>query len=158
MRTPTWEASQALIVRNEAANNETGPGKFAETDEMKTVQETILELVKSRGVLAAALEEDWTAKPVTTKQPVTAWPTADQDVADVRDAVKLNPPKGAEFGMTEIFYLTGPRPRSRARTEALTGAICATSCRARLQRLRDDEGREHDRRTDRRRTRSPGPT
>jgi len=44
VRPAMWEASQALIVRNEAANNEVGPGKFSRTDEMKTVQETILEL------------------------------------------------------------------------------------------------------------------
>ena len=34
-----------------------GPGKFSYPEEMKTVQETILEVVKSRSVLAAALRE-----------------------------------------------------------------------------------------------------
>ena len=40
---PTWQASQALILRNEAAAGESGLGKFNRADEMKTVQETILE-------------------------------------------------------------------------------------------------------------------
>ncbi|NQU21381.1 MAG: hypothetical protein HQ567_08870 [Candidatus Nealsonbacteria bacterium] len=132
VRKPSWEASQALIVRNEAANNETGLGKFSETGEMKTVQETILELVRSRGVLAPALEE--VGPPTDYKQAVTAWPTP-RDVAKVRDAVKLTPPKGAEFGETEVFYLN-VRDHSRDRAEALTGAICSR-LQARLQRLRD---------------------
>ena len=53
----TWEASQALIVRNEASSAEKGPGKFSYPEEMKTVQETILEVVRSRSVLEAALRE-----------------------------------------------------------------------------------------------------
>ena len=53
----TWEASQALIVRNEASNAEKTPGKFSYPEEMKTVQETILEVVKGRSVLEAALRE-----------------------------------------------------------------------------------------------------
>ena len=136
VRKPTWEASQALIVRNEAANNGMGPGKFAGAGEMKTVQETILELVKSRGVIAASLEE--VGPPAGYKQTVSAWPTA-QDVADVCGVVKLSPPKGAEFGKTEIFYLT-VRDRDRDQAEALTGAICG-QLQARLQRLRDDKAR-----------------
>ena len=53
----TWEASQALMVRNEASNAEKTPGKFSYPEEMKTVQETILEVVKGRSVLEAALRE-----------------------------------------------------------------------------------------------------
>ncbi len=136
VRKPTWEASQALIVRNEAANNETGPGKFAGAGEMKTVQETILELVKSRGVVAASLAE--VGPPADYQQTVSVWPTA-RDVADVREVVKLTPPKGAEFGKTEIFYLT-VRDRDRDRAEALAGAICG-QLQNRLKRLRDTKAR-----------------
>ena len=49
-----WEAVQALIVRNEAAaTHDAAPGKFRQPEDMKTVQETILELVKGRMVLSA---------------------------------------------------------------------------------------------------------
>ena len=58
---PTWQASQALMIRNEAANSDSAQGKFSRSDEMKTVQETILELVKSRVVLAGALGGDRSA-------------------------------------------------------------------------------------------------
>ncbi len=53
----TWEASQALIVRNEAVNNDRGLGKFTQPEEMKTIQETLLEIARSRGVLEAALKQ-----------------------------------------------------------------------------------------------------
>lgn len=114
----TWEASQALIVRNEAANAEKGPGKFSYPEEMKTIQETILEIAKSRSVLEAALRE--VGPPADCDEPA-AWPT-DRDIVAVRKHVKLVPPKGAEFGKTEVFYLTvraGDRDRSVALNEAI---------------------------------------
>ncbi len=136
VRPDLWEATQALIVRNEAATNEQGPGKFSQPDEMKTVLETILELVKSRGVLAAALDK--VGPPGNLPLIGGDWPTAD-DVDDLRDAVKLIPPKGAEFGKTEVFYLT-VRDADRGRAIALATAIC-DQLDAHFQQLRDDKAR-----------------
>jgi polysaccharide biosynthesis transport protein len=127
----TWEAAQALIVRNEAANNETGPGKFKQPDDMKTVQETILELVRSRGVLEAALRE---VGPDTAADSSAAWPS-ERDIDALRKQVKLAPPKGAEFGKTEIFYLD-VRATDRERAIALSRAICG-QMQACFQQLRD---------------------
>lgn len=131
LRPETWEASQALIVRDEAANNELGPGKFSHSDEMKTVQETILELAKSRGVLDAALRK---VGPPSQPAPRGAWPKA-EDVEALRGSVKLVPPKGAEFGKTEVFYLK-VRSRGRARAMALSRAIC-DQLEGRFKQLRD---------------------
>ncbi len=50
-----WEASQALVVRDEAIGSNGRPGRFVHQDDMKTVQETMVELAKSRPVLEAAL-------------------------------------------------------------------------------------------------------
>ncbi len=119
---PTWQASQALILRNEAAAGESGLGKFNRADEMKTVQETILELVKSRAVLRAALVE-------------IGSPAAAADIQQLRDVVTLVPPKGAEFGATEVFYLD-VRDHDRPRAVALNRAI-ATQLQAQFQQLRD---------------------
>ena len=55
VRPATWQASQALIVRAEAANGREEPGQFDHADQMKAVQETILEVAKSRGVLEAGV-------------------------------------------------------------------------------------------------------
>ena len=131
MRTPTWEASQALMVRNEASNAERSPGKFSLPEEMKTVQETILEVAKSRSVLEAALRE--VGPPANCKNP-NAWPT-DGDVIEARQNITLAPPKGAEFGKTEVFYLN-VRVEDRGRSVALNEAIFK-QLQANFQELRD---------------------
>jgi succinoglycan biosynthesis transport protein ExoP len=133
VRLPTWEASQALIVRNEAAGSREGLGKFSRTDEMKTVQETILELAKSRGVLTAALKD--VGPPANYKRDRAAWPTA-RDVAHLRKNIDLAPPKGAEFGKTEVFYLK-VRSQDRVRAVALATAIVG-ELKQRFQKLLDD--------------------
>ncbi|MHC4404350.1 MAG: GumC domain-containing protein [Planctomycetota bacterium] len=134
VRPARWEASQALIVRNEAANNQNGPGKFSHTAEMKTVQDTIFELVRSPAVLSAALRG--VGPPADADAPA-AWPT-DRDVVRLREAVKLTPPNGAEFGTTEVFYLK-VRCRDRRRAAALATAI-VDGLQARFQQLLDDRG------------------
>jgi succinoglycan biosynthesis transport protein ExoP len=148
-----WEASQALIVRNEASNNERGPGKFAQVEEMKTVQETLLELSRSRGVLEAALKEvgppakqsGWLQSLFSggegdsrifaaQKLGQSPWPTA-REIEKFRKHVKLEPPKGAEFGKTEVFYLT-VRDADRARATALNEAL-SRQLQKRFQELLD---------------------
>ncbi len=135
LRPDTWEASQALIIRNEAANNDRGPGKFTQPEEMKTIQETILELARSRGVLEAVLQQ--VGPPQDCDSP-HSWPT-DRDIQTFRKAVKLLPPKGAEFGKTEVFYLT-VRDYDRSRAIALNEALCA-QLQIHYQQLRDDKAR-----------------
>jgi succinoglycan biosynthesis transport protein ExoP len=130
VRTPVWEASQALIVREEATNSEQRPGKFTTSDEMKTVQETILELIRSRSVLEAALREVGPAE-------VGETPATPKDVARLRSDVSLSPPNGAEFGMTEVFYLKVDAS-DRDRAIALAGAIC-DQVDHRFKKLRDDK-------------------
>lgn len=131
----TWNASQALIVRNEASNADRKPGKFSYPDEMKTVQETILEVAKGRSVLEAALRE--VGPPAGYKKP-DAWPT-DRDIATLRKHIKLSPPKGAEFGKTEVFYLN-VRAKDRARSIALNEAIFK-QLQTQFQQLRDTKAR-----------------
>jgi uncharacterized protein involved in exopolysaccharide biosynthesis len=130
VRPNTWKADQALIVRSEATTRESTPGKFRQPDEMKTVQETTLEVIRSRGVLAAALAD--VGPPANHNG--EAWPS-EQDIVDLRDSIKLSPPKGAEFGKTEVFYLE-TRDSDRQRAIALNRAIVA-QLQARSQDLRN---------------------
>jgi uncharacterized protein involved in exopolysaccharide biosynthesis len=132
VRPATWEASQALIVRNEAAASQDVPGRFVQPEEMKTVQETILELAKSHGVLSAALAQ--VGPPAARKDSAEARPSANE-VADLRDALSLVPPKGAEFGKTEVFYLK-VRDRDRQRAVALASAVCG-QLETTMQKVRD---------------------
>lgn len=132
VRPDTWEASQALIVRNEAVASESTPGKFRQIEEMKTIQETILELARSRGVLRTTLEE--VGPPADDRKPPAAWPS-EEDVEQLRQRVELVPPKGAEFGKTEVFYLN-VRDRDRARSLELCRTICE-KLETRFQQVRN---------------------
>ena len=128
-----WDASQALMVRDEAINSAARPGKFQQPDDMKTVQETILELARSRTVLSAALAD---VGPDAKHAADQNWPT-DASIAVLQGHVKLTPPKGAEFGKTEVFYLN-VEAETRPRAIALAGAICKR-LQARSQDLRDQK-------------------
>lgn len=127
-----WEASQALMVREEVMGAaSTRPGKFQQPDDMKTLQETILELARSRTVLAAALAE---VGPVSAQDNAQTYPS-DAAVIALQSRVKLTPPKGAEFGKTEVFYLN-VEAESPARAVTLAAAICK-QLQIRSQDLRD---------------------
>jgi succinoglycan biosynthesis transport protein ExoP len=136
-KSDTWEAAQALVVRNEAHGPTDRPGKFAQADEMKTLQETIVELTRSDSVLETALR---TAGPKEAVAPdsaaALAWPTA-QDVEDLRGAVKVTPPNGAELGKTEVFYVK-VEANDRDRALALTAAI-VDGLQERFQKLQGDK-------------------
>lgn len=131
-----WDASQALTIRNEAANNEDGPGKFGHSEERRTAQETVLELAKSRAVLAAALEK--VGAPARGRASEGAWPS-ELEVDDFRENVTLAPPKGAELGRTEVFYLT-VRDRDRQRAVELVAAV-RDELEQRYQQLRDEKAK-----------------
>ena len=142
LRPNTWEAVQTLIIRNEAANNDRGPGKFGQVEEMKTVQETILELARSRSVLETAMKQ--VGPPADCKNP-ESWPS-DRDVDDFRAEVKLVPPKGAEFGKTEVFYLA-VRDHDRNRALALEQSDLRTIANP-LPTTPRRQGPKHGRRVD----------
>lgn len=118
LRQPTWEATQAVLVLNDASAAATGPGKFQHPEEMKSSQETILELALSRDVLLKVLKVVGPPSERTTADP---WPT-DLEIDDFRASIKLTPPKGAEFGKTEIFYLKA-RNHDRGRAIHLVAAL-----------------------------------
>ena len=133
VRSNTWEASQALIIREEANADQRRPGSFADVNEMKTVQETILELVRSKTVLRDTL---LAIGPAGKSRPATPWPS-DRDIAELRENIKMTPPNGAEFGKTEVFYLK-VRDKERQRAVALAEEICRQLQHG-FQTLRDEK-------------------
>ncbi len=114
----TWEASQAMIVRSEAGDKHGRMGKITQLEDMKNTQETLLELAKSRAVLVKAL----TSVGPAASEKATHWPT-EQAIEDVLTRVSVEPPKGAEFGKTEMFYLK-IKDADRERAVKLATAIC----------------------------------
>lgn len=120
-----WEASQGLVVRQETAGApESRPGKFADLYEMKTLQETILELAKSQQVVVATLKA--VAGP--------AEPTL-EDIDEFRKRLKMLPPNGGEFGKTEVFYFV-LKAQTRDRALQLVGELCK-QLEAALRQLRE---------------------
>lgn len=108
-----WEAKQTLVVRQEASSAEaTQPGKFANPDDMRTLQETILELAKSRQVVIATLREVGDPRVPT-----------DKEIEQFRNHQEVQPPHGAEFGKTEMFYMIVEDP-SPTRAIRLLNALC----------------------------------
>lgn len=135
VRPKVWEASQALVVRDEAADPLSRPGKFAYFDAMKTSQETVLELARSRGVLTKALVE---VGPDVRHDATSPWPDAGA-LERLQDRVKVSPPVGREFGKTEVFHLK-VRDEDRDRAIALATAICG-QLQDRLAALREATAR-----------------
>ena len=118
--TRNWEAVQGLVVRDEASSHSLKqPGKFADLYEMRTFQETILEVAKSRQVLSATLM----AVAAEKSDETPAEPT-DEDVEKLRKRMSMLPPNGAEFGKTEVFYLSVKDP-NRERALRLVTELCS---------------------------------
>ncbi|MEM9658635.1 MAG: Wzz/FepE/Etk N-terminal domain-containing protein, partial [Planctomycetota bacterium] len=126
-----WEASQGLVVRQEAVGAEHGrAGKFNDLYEMRTLQETILELAKSRQVLEATLHV------VNRSEGEDAQPFGDEEIEQLRRRIKMLPPYGAEFGKTEVFYLT-VKDADQQRAILLVSELC-NQLEVRLRQLRTD--------------------
>ena len=127
-----WRATQSLIIRPEAAGvHDERLGKFSDLAEMKTLQETILELAKSQSVVLASLRE--VGPPRGYRRPAQ-WPTL-LDIEDFRECVDMRPPGGAEFGKTEVFYLS-VRDTDRQRASVLVAVLCS-ELEQRMQEIRD---------------------
>jgi uncharacterized protein involved in exopolysaccharide biosynthesis len=129
-----WQATQAFNLRAEATgSSDQRLGKFSDLSEMKVRQETILELAKSKGVVEATLKTVGPKPSLfgTSKN----WPTA-QDIEDFRENVDMRPPGGAEFGQTEVFYLS-VRDHNRNRAAQLVAAL-SDELEKSLKKLRDE--------------------
>ena len=119
MTPASWKAWQIMEVRNEAIGNQHGQAQFASIDEMKVYQETILEVARSRVVSEAVLMR---VGPPANHKAGKPWPTED-DITSLQSSISINPPKGAEWGRTKIFYLS-VTARTPELALARTRAVC----------------------------------
>ena len=127
-----WQATQVLVVQHEVTPSATGrPGRSADRYEMRTFQETILELVKSRQVIAATLRAVAQAESASTPEPSA------EEIESFRKRLSVLPPDGAEFGKTAEFYLR-VKDKHRDRAESLVSEL-TRQLDARLCQLRDDQ-------------------
>jgi uncharacterized protein involved in exopolysaccharide biosynthesis len=118
-RPDAWKASQALLVRDETGGNLGRQGRFDNVEAMKTAQETVGEVARHSHVVSAALASIGPPADRRTSEP---WPTRGE-VQQAQRGVTVAAPKGAEFGRTEMIYLSAVAG-SRERAVALTRAVC----------------------------------
>lgn len=116
IREPSWKATQGLIVRDQTSEH-SSTGRFESLDAMKTAQETILEIARQRVLIERVLRQ--IGPPADMQR---AWPTA-QDIDDAADAIAITAPQGAEFGSTEVIYVS-VEAHDRQRALRLTTAVC----------------------------------
>jgi uncharacterized protein involved in exopolysaccharide biosynthesis len=128
VRSNEYKASQALLVRDEAIGALNRQGRFENADAMKTAQETLLELAKNQPVVKAALRR--------VSETPNAEPTADE-IAELQTAIAMTAPKGAEFGRTEVIYLS-VTAATKQRALALTAALC-DELELQLQQVRNQK-------------------
>lgn len=132
-----WRATQTLTLRPEAGSvSEQRLGKFSDLSEMKVLQATLLEVAKSQRVVEATLTV--VGPPKRWFVSSSNWPTP-HDVDDFREHVDMRPPGGAEFGQTEVFYLS-VLDTNRDRAAALVAALI-DQLELRMQSLRDERAR-----------------
>ncbi|WP_164104189.1 GumC family protein [Candidatus Laterigemmans baculatus] len=134
-RNDTWEASQPLLIRDEATGSADRLGRFASQTDLIAAQETILEMARNREVVAAALRD--IGPPAGAD--ASRWPTASQVESAASEAINVRPAKGAEFGDTEVVYLVaqGETPERAARLCAAVFARLSEHLRT-VRRVRAD--------------------
>lgn len=138
LKTDTFVASQALLVRDEANGAVMRLGRFQSQAEMKAAQETILEMAKSHQVVREALLA--VGKPPTLinwfgmSDFEGEYPSKDLIEETAKQAILIHAPKGVEFGVTEVIYMD-VKASTTEHAVQLNRAIC-NALEARLQQLR----------------------
>ena len=134
-KSETWQATQAMIVRDEVGGDLNPKGRFDSAEALKTAQETILAIARSKNVVQLALEN---VGPPSKRPAGKAWPLED-DVESAQMAVSVQAPHGAEFGQTEVIHLS-LKAATRERAATLTSAVF-TQLNQSLRQLRDAKAR-----------------
>lgn len=122
-RAPRWQATQALVVRDETSGDEATPGRFADAEAMQTTLETLAEIAQNPSVMRAALELLGPPEEGDSAD----WPSAG-DVEHFQSGVACVAPRGAEFGKTEVVHLqvlAESRERALVFVDKLAGQIDA---------------------------------
>lgn len=122
LKSDTWTARQALVVRDDLLGQSFKPGQFSSQEAMKSAQETILEIARKPDVIRQALDQLGPPQPSgffsrSTQQ----WPD-EEVIEDVQGMVTLSAPNGAEFGKTEVIILS-VKSSERERTREFIGYL-----------------------------------
>lgn len=114
-----WQATQSVLLRDEAAGQLSGQGRFDSIDTMKAAQEMVVEVARNQAVLEATLKQ---VGPPLGSRVKGEWPTL-TDIESLRKNVSVSPPNGAEFGTTEVLHISVDADH-RERAIVLTSTLC----------------------------------
>ncbi len=109
-----WRATQVFHLRDEMIGRQNRPGHFASLDDMKTAQETVLEIARNPNVVRRCL------------QTLSGLSPSDRDVEDGQDAIQISASNGAELGKTELIRLSvvdQPPDRAKAFCQQLASEM-----------------------------------
>lgn len=121
VRPTEWEAVQTVSVRPQETPSE-GESRWLDGDQRKSLQETLLELFRSRAVLEAALLE--TDRPGEAATKDGAKKDVDpRRIERLRRVIKVTPPQGADLGSSDMLCLR-VRDTDRTRAARLAEALC----------------------------------
>ncbi len=123
LKSDTWVASQGLIVRDEANGAVMRLGRFQSQTEMKTAQETILEMARNSHVLGNALNKVGRSQKMFGLFQENSPPSTAEIDELAKNCIEVRAPRGAELGTTEVIYLDIKQP-SQTRALELNKAVC----------------------------------
>lgn len=119
----TWKAYQSLLVRDDLLGDNFKPGRFASQENQKNAQETILHIARKPQVIRAALQM---LGPDPSSPSKGADGVDEQTIENVKEAISIVAPNGAEFGKTDVLVLSvksQTRERAAQFADLLTGEI-----------------------------------
>jgi uncharacterized protein involved in exopolysaccharide biosynthesis len=128
----TYNARQQLSIRDNAIGSFMSNGEFESSTAMKVAQELVLEMATNKQVVKEALvamgpERSWFGTP--------DFPSTGDVSSAAENSISVRPPKGKEFGSSELLYLDA-KASSPERATALNAAVC-DALQSHLQKLRE---------------------
>jgi polysaccharide biosynthesis transport protein len=95
-----WPVTTGLAIREETGSSQGRPGEFASTEARRKAQESVTQLAASTSVIRDALAQTTSAK--YSSAPVISTDAIEQ----AQGRIRVAPPKGIDFGVSEVLYLT----------------------------------------------------
>jgi len=119
----SWKAYQSLLVRDDLLGENFKPGRFSSLENQKNAQETLLHVARKPEVIRGTLQALGPERPLPAGK--DGWPS-ETDVDDLKDAISIVAPNGAEFGKTDVVVLSvkaQSRERAKQFVDLLAGQI-----------------------------------
>jgi polysaccharide biosynthesis transport protein len=97
----SWTASQPMVLRDEANGAVDRLGRFVSQTELKSAQETTLEMARQHEVVRTAMKAIGPPGGGDAEQ----WPSNEEIAKTAKKRVNIRAPQGGEFGGSEMIYL-----------------------------------------------------